>query len=108
MRSILIGFLTILAASALQAQQPLPPVQTQTGELVAPKKTKTQVIQEKVIVKPPPVKMDGILSQIFTSPAPIQMINPLAPKKYGSGDQNLSIDPFTGNPEGFILFGIRW
>ncbi|MEO6052909.1 MAG: hypothetical protein ABIP97_02760 [Chthoniobacterales bacterium] len=107
MRLIFTGILAIfLTASALQAQQPLPPAQTQTGEFVAPK-SKPRDINETVIVKPP-VTMEGIVAQIFRSPAPLQMINPLAPKKYGSGDQNLSVDPYTGNPEGFILFGIRW
>ncbi|MEO8205009.1 MAG: hypothetical protein ABI615_02435 [Chthoniobacterales bacterium] len=107
MRSILTGiFAVLLTASAIQAQQPLPPAQTRSGEFIAPK-TKEQGLQEKVIIKPP-VTVEGIVAQIFRSPAPLQMINPLAPKKYGSGEQNLSIDPYTGSPDGFILFGIRW
>ncbi|MEO6847416.1 MAG: hypothetical protein ABI443_07800 [Chthoniobacterales bacterium] len=101
MKLILISFLAILAAASLQAQDPA--VKPADG-FTAPKKK----VVKTTIIKPS-VNMQGIVAQIFRSPTPLQMINPLAPKEYGSGDQNISRglnDP--GKPEGFIIFGFQY
>ena len=100
MKSVLhAAFLVLLAFSI--------PLQAQDGALTAPKRKEVQTT-EAVKVKPSPITIDGIVAQIFKNKQPLQLINPLAPAKYGSGDQNLSRDPVTGRPEGFIVLGIQW
>lgn len=92
-------FFTVLAFSgSLQAQD---------GTLTAPKRKEIKTT-EAVKVKPSPITIEGIVAQVFKNKQPLQLINPLAPAKYGSGDQNLSRDPVTGRPEGFIVLGIQW
>jgi hypothetical protein len=36
----------------------------------------------------------------------LQLFNPFAPARYGSGEQNLAHDAITGKPKGLILFAI--
>jgi hypothetical protein len=50
----------------------------------------------------------GIVVQMFNAPQPLQLINPLAPKEYGNGEQNLSLDPITKRPMGLKLFAISF
>ena len=50
----------------------------------------------------------GIMVQLFNAPQPLQIINPLAPKEYGNGEQNLSVDPQTKRPMGWKLFAISF
>jgi hypothetical protein len=38
----------------------------------------------------------------------LQLINPLAPAKYGSGEDNTLRDSFTGRATGWKLFSIRF
>lgn len=90
----------IVAAGMLAAAH------AQDGGFVAPKPKDQQV--EPVRPKPAKVTIEGVVAEIFKSRQPLQMVNPFAPKEYGTGRQNLSRDPVTGKPEGFIVFGIQW
>jgi hypothetical protein len=48
----------------------------------------------------------GVAVQWFKTDNLLQLFNPLAPARYGSGDRNLVHDPFTGRPKGFTIFAI--
>lgn len=53
--------------------------------------------------------IEGIVAEVFKNKKPLQMINPLAPQKYGNGQKTVSWsenDP--GKPKGFIFLGIEW
>lgn len=55
--------------------------------------------------------IDGIVKEIFVTKKPWQMINPAAPKKYGSGQKNISKDTGPGTPfhsTGVIVVGVEW
>jgi len=54
------------------------------------------------------VTYSGIGVQMVRSPQLYQVVNPLAPKKYGSGAQNLVVDPLTKQPVGLKFFAIKF
>jgi hypothetical protein len=39
---------------------------------------------------------------------PLQMVNPLAPAKYGTASQSVLLEPYTGKWNGIKLFEIFW
>jgi hypothetical protein len=45
----------------------------------------------------------GMAVQWFKTDNLLQLFNPLAPERYGSGDQNLVHDPVTRRPKGFTI-----
>jgi hypothetical protein len=76
-------------------------------EFVAPKKLKRTL--PKKVEQEPLIKLDGSLTKAIKSRQPWQIINPLAPDSYGTGEQNVSQDPDElGRNEGLVLFGIQW
>ena len=71
-----------------------------------PKKTKVETAQEE---KPAPYDISGVVAQAFNMKRPLQLVNPLAPKKYGDGHDNVTWDPDNPEkPKGIIIFGIQW
>jgi hypothetical protein len=64
--------------------QPTPPNQVISGNLV----------------------YEGILVQTVKTDNPLQLINPLAPARYGNGQDNLDLDPITGGVTGLKLFSV--
>jgi len=50
----------------------------------------------------------GVLAQASSMDQPLQLLNPLAPARYGDGSQNLAVDPLTGKPQGVTLFSISF
>jgi len=50
----------------------------------------------------------GIAVQLFKTDRPLQLINPAAPARYGSAEQNIVRDPIKGKPVGFKLFSIEF
>ena len=59
-------------------------------EFVAPKAPEREIVPKSVIVTKPTI--EGIVKEIFVTKKPWQMINPLAPAKYGSGEKFVSRD----------------
>ncbi|MDD5198587.1 MAG: hypothetical protein PHC88_02190 [Terrimicrobiaceae bacterium] len=76
-------------------------------EFVAPHAPrKAPVVHEPVAPKP---TIEGIVKEIFTIKKPWQLVNPLAPKEYGNGENNVAhSDRDPGKPKGFILFAFEW
>jgi len=78
----------------------------------APKKVKAKIDkknEEAVDQKPAPFDITGVVQQAFKMKHPLQLVNPLAPKKDGSGQDNVTWDPDNPEkPKGIIIFGIQW
>jgi hypothetical protein len=78
----------------------------------APKKPKVQTEKKAapaVDQKPAPYDVVGVVQQAFKMKHPLDLVNPLAPKKDGSGQDNVSWDPDNREkPKGIIIFGIQW
>jgi hypothetical protein len=51
---------------------------------------------------------DGVLPRAFRADHPLHLLNPLAPIDYGSGIDNLSIDPITHRANGIVFLSIRF
>jgi hypothetical protein len=49
----------------------------------------------------------GIAVQFIRAEQPLQLLNPLAPKGYGTGEQNVIFDLFTKQPIGLKLFSFN-
>ena len=54
------------------------------------------------------VTYGGAVVKTARSKKPLQMINPLAPARYGDGTENLAVDPVTGKARGVTLFSISF
>jgi hypothetical protein len=52
--------------------------------------------------------VDGVLPQLRRADYPLHLFNPLAPAHYGSGVENLSIDPVTRRANGIVFLSIRF
>jgi hypothetical protein len=67
--------------------------------------------EEIVEVEPTRPSIEGIVKDIFTVRKPWQLVNPLAPKEYGSGENKVSRDFGGGTPvksEGVVVLGVEW
>lgn len=93
-------FFSFADIHAQQSRQP-------DTEFVAPKKLKRT--PPKKAEQEPLIKLNGSLTQAVKSKQPWQVVNPLAPASYGTGEQNVSQDPDeVGRNEGLLIFGIQW
>ncbi len=54
------------------------------------------------------VTYTGIAVQLVRAEQPLQLVNPLAPKSYGTGENNLIFDVFTRQPVGLKLFSFNF
>ena len=52
--------------------------------------------------------VDGVLPRALRADYPLHLLNPLAPAKYGSGVDNLSVDPITRRANGIVFLSIRF
>lgn len=98
----LLAVTALLAASVSFAQQP-----SSDAGFVAPKSKKVKV-DSTAVEKKAPYDIDGVVAQAFRMKKPLELVNPLAPQKYG-GSEDISWDPDNPEiPKGIILFGVRW
>lgn len=66
-----------------------------------------------VETKQPPVELrpevTGVIPRAIRSGFPLQMLNPFAPAKYGTAEQNVVLDPdVPGRADGIKLFSITF
>jgi hypothetical protein len=54
------------------------------------------------------VTYSGIAVQVIKTDNLLQLVNPLAPPKYGSGEENVMRDPATGRGAAWKLFSIQF
>jgi hypothetical protein len=59
---------------------------------------------------PPPItlrpEVQGVVPRAFRGGNPLQMLNPWAPARYGTGEQSVAYNPFTGRYDQIKLFEI--
>lgn len=55
-----------------------------------------------------PVTVDGAIPRAIKSGKPFQMINPFAPKEYGDGFDNITVDKDGRKATGISLFNIKF
>ena len=97
MKKYLTSAFLVLVATAAMAQ---PPQNTSFTATMKPKQAKA--------TKPPPLQPQetrGVLVRAFgRGHNPIQMLNPKAnPAKYGTSQEHVAYDPYTGKPMGIKL-----
>ena len=54
------------------------------------------------------LRYSGALVDLSKSNRPLQLLNPFAPAKFGSGLNNLVIDSTTAKTKGIALFSVRY
>ena len=54
------------------------------------------------------VVLEGALVRATRAGQPWQVINPLAPKEFGDGYDNVSLSPITRQPAGVVLLSVRF
>ena len=52
--------------------------------------------------------VDGASARAWRADHALHLLNPLAPAEYGSGVENLSIDPVTHRANGIVFLSIRF
>ena len=50
--------------------------------------------------------VQGVIPRALRGGNPLQMLNPKAPAKYGTGEESVAFDPYTGKPHAIKLFEI--
>ena len=95
MKTLMIAMLVALAATA-SAQTFTAPIGKQPPV--------------RAMATPPPLlqrpQVQGVVARGVRGGNPLQMINPMAPAKYGTAAQSVVIDPETGKWKGIKLFEI--
>jgi hypothetical protein len=65
--------------------------------------------KERASETPEPSGVTGVVAEALKLKKPLQMVNPLAPAKYGDGHDSVTWDPDNPEkPKGIIIFGIQW
>ena len=54
------------------------------------------------------VTYSGIAVQLLKTGNPLQLLNPAAPPQYGSAEDNVIRDPFTGTASAWKIFSIQF
>ena|ERR1043166_4185049 len=54
------------------------------------------------------LEVDGVLPRVYRVDHPLHLINPFAPPEYGTGFENLSVNPRTHQVEGISFLTIRF
>ena len=54
------------------------------------------------------VTIDGVIPMALRTRHPLQLINPFAPPEYGTGFENVTVDPETGRANGIRFLGIKF
>ena len=94
--------MSILIAAALAATAS---AQTFTAPIHGKKTT------QKKATAPPPVYKDnvtGVIPRAVAGGNPLQMLNPKAPPQYGTAEESVTYEPYTGKWKGIKLFTINF
>ncbi|MBI3414198.1 MAG: hypothetical protein HY043_02580 [Verrucomicrobia bacterium] len=81
-------------------QTQIPAKKKSAPALLAPDSPALRAVPRKVI-------FGGALVRLAKTDKPLQLINPFAPARYGSGLNDLVVDPATGKALGISLLSIR-
>lgn len=116
--------ITVLSALPVIALAQTPPVSTSTNKPAQPGDARLQQtlpkpadsdaeFQMRYQAKPTtePVtrlELEGALVRATQAGQPWQVVNPFAPKEFGDGLDNVSVEPRTGKAAGVVLLSIRF
>ncbi len=103
---IAIAILSATAAHAQSKEQAISHERTVTVTRPEAPGTTNYVVYRSI--KHPAIAYSGALVQAIKSRRPLQLINPFAPRAYGSAAGNSSQDPITGQADGFRLFTVSF
>lgn len=99
----LIASAFLLSAGVLTAQQ-----DSSDAAFLAPR-PKAPKLRQVPPDQQPSAGVTGVVAEAMKLQKPLQMINPLAPAKYGDGHDSVTWDPDNPEkPKGIIVFGIQW
>ena len=73
-----------------------------------PLASKTQDTIGLVLLRSTHVQYSGVLPSAKRAKNPLQLINPFAPARYGTGMETVSVDPITGRAAGVALFRVEF
>ena len=109
------SFITILSAHAQLGPAEHKPARTLPPKPEPPAPVQPHLTSHTIITTNTPnafvapnAKFAGAVVQAVKGGQPLQMINPLAPEKFGDGQANVSRDPATGRAQGLKLFMVRF
>ena len=107
--TILLAGLTTLAL----AQEPAAQGELTTTATTTTTTTTGQIQKELEKSKRPQAAplfpTEGVIQQAIKTRQPLQMVNPAAPARFGSGHQHVSHDPKNpGKPKGIVLWSIAF
>ena len=116
------ALITLLSALPMMAFAQTPPVSTnnpapgdarlqQTLPKPADSEAQFQAIRDLALTTTGQVSRvawEGALVRATRASQPWQAINPVAPKEFGDGLDNVSLDPLTRRPSGIVLLSIRF
>ena len=120
MKTSLLFLPLALAAASLSAQTtpatnaPPPPGQADlqretpsltTGQLISLVNFQTAIAGRILGLN---LQADGAMPQLLRADQPLQLFNPFAPARYGSGFDNVAYDPRTRRGEGIALLRIKF
>jgi hypothetical protein len=95
MKTLLIAFLAGLVTTAS--------AQTLTAPIGPQKPVRAMPTPPPISLRP---EVQGVVPRAFRGGNPLQMLNPWAPPQYGTGEQSVAYNPFTGRYDQIKLFEI--
>ena len=78
-------------------------------EFIAPGEERREIVPVEPIQQRPTI--EGIVKEIFVTKKPWQLVNPVAPAKYGTGEKMVSKDFGPGTPyhsTGWVVASVEW
>ncbi len=95
MKTLMISVLAALATTAS--------AQTLRAPIGPQKPVRAMPTPAPITLRP---EVQGVVPRAFRGGNPLQMLNPGAPARYGTGEQSLAYNPFTGRYDQIKLFEI--
>lgn len=119
MKISLIGFILLLATVLFAGQTNSTATASASGTAVHKPAFEAQTaggnINTFILREPKPNEIihgkatyDGIGIELYKTHRPLQLVNPLAPARYGSPDDNIVRDPINGRVTGLKFLSIRF
>jgi hypothetical protein len=95
MKTLIIAFLAGLVTTAS--------AQTLTAPIGPQKPVRAMPTPPPISLRP---EVQGVVPRAFRGGNPLQMLNPWAPPQYGTAEQSVAYNPFTGRYDQIKLFEI--
>jgi len=111
--STILALTTVMTFAQSQNQAPAPPPAPAQGQLAttvlttttATGEVRTTILKSSLPAAAPLVPREGVVQAAIRQGSPLQLVNPLAPARYGNGEEHVMHDPNDpGKPKGISLF----